>query len=100
MPILGGTGERALTPVQAKIKRRPLGSGIGSPNSFAVSIQSRIASCALESRFLRGTVCGASRKFRHLSHESLVFLAPVNNNFVFIHSISQVYISRGQPAPA
>jgi hypothetical protein len=30
--------------IQAKIKRRPLGSGTGSPNSFAVSIQRRIAS--------------------------------------------------------
>ena len=32
---------------QAKIRRRPLGSGIGSPNSLAVSIQRRMASCAL-----------------------------------------------------
>jgi hypothetical protein len=29
---------------QAKIRRRPLGSGIGSANSFAVSIQSAMAS--------------------------------------------------------
>ena len=34
---------------QAKTKRRPFGLGIGSPNSLAVSIQSRIASCALPS---------------------------------------------------
>ncbi len=32
---------------QAKMRRRPFGSGIGSPNSVAVSIQRRIASCAL-----------------------------------------------------
>ena len=31
----------------AKISRRPLGSGTGSPNSFAASIHNRIASCAL-----------------------------------------------------
>jgi hypothetical protein len=32
---------------QARIRRRPFGSGIGSPNSFAVSIHRRIASSAL-----------------------------------------------------
>src|ERR1017187_891861 len=32
---------------QAKIKRRPLGSGTGSPNSIAVSSHKRIACCAL-----------------------------------------------------
>ena len=40
------TGEwgRPMSPVQASIRRSPLGSGTGSPNSRAVSIQSAIAS--------------------------------------------------------
>jgi hypothetical protein len=32
-------------------------------------------------------MCGAAWKFWNLSHEGLVFVAPINDDLVFVHSI-------------
>jgi hypothetical protein len=61
---------------QARINLRPFGAGIDSPDSFAVSIQRPIASSAL----------ATPGQFRHLGYEGLIFVAPVNDDFVLIHS--------------
>ncbi len=47
LPAMPSGGRPLARTGQARIRRRPLGCGIGSPNSLAVSIQRRIASCAL-----------------------------------------------------
>ena len=44
------SGKKGSILLHAKIRRRPLGFGTGSPNSFAVSIQRLIAACALAAR--------------------------------------------------
>jgi hypothetical protein len=48
-----------------RINRRPFGSGTGSPNSLAVSIQRRIASCALA----RACSCVRTRDSRGRARE-------------------------------
>ena len=52
-------GAEFATFAQARINRHPFGSGMGSPNSLAVSIHKRVLSAA-ESTFLRGAVHDAS----------------------------------------
>jgi hypothetical protein len=41
-----------------------------------------------EGLFLRGTMRRAPRKFWSLSHEGAVFVAPIDDDFVFGHSTS------------
>jgi len=73
---------------QARIRRRPLGSGIGSPNSFAVSIHTNRIQGVGERVLLRCAMGGETGKFRRLGDERCVFFAPVDDDFVFDHSLS------------
>ena len=51
--------------------------------------------CACQSCLLRRSVCCAPRKLRHVCHEGLVFVAPVDDDLVLVHSASpSLYFSR------
>ena len=73
----------------ANIRRSPFGSGIGSPNSCAVSIHRSMAWLMCANAFsLAVTVSGAPGEFGSFGHKGAVFVAPIDNNLVLVHQSS------------
>ena len=80
---------------------RPLGSGIGRPSSFAVSIHSSITTSTLASASCRvKPVGGAPGELGDFGDERLVFVVPVENDFVFSHSSISLHASRDKATRA
>ncbi len=83
--LLAGSAESTDRECYAKTSRRPLGSGMGSPNSRRGN--PKLHGClGVGKRFLVGvSMRHAAGKFRHFGDERLIFVTPENYDFVFVH---------------
>ena len=91
--VEGGEGGGGVEGRQASMRRSPFGSGMGSPNSRAVSSHRSMAlpMCARTASWV--SPCSrASRKLGGFGHVGVVFVAPVDDDFVFVH---WMWVSKG-----